>query len=241
MAQASILDFGRLRSESLPNSVRDAVEREDHQLYPAEEIEALPETDYHSLLLDLLKILLRVVLPESGDNYLASNFIYWAPGDNKARVALDLYHIKGISCRPRCVFKVWEERRTPDVVFEVLSESTYRIDLDQKLRIYQEVLKVSEYFICDPEAVYSHEALLGFRLTDGVYRTIEPVAGRLLSEQIGVDLKAIDGRVRLYDSATGVLVPTPAEVAVEESAARREVEAELGRLRQELEALRGGE
>lgn len=238
MAQTSVLDYSCMRAADMTDEALDEIERQDPCFYPSEESEKVPETDYHTLLLEMLRTLIRVVLPLSEGNYLASNFIYWMRGDRNLRIGPDLYLIKGISCRPRRVFKVWEEGRTPDVVFEVLSQNTYRNDLTTRLQTYQDDLHVPEYFICDPEAVHSSTLVFGYRLTDGIYRPIERVDDRLPSEQLGADLVEDGAQIRLYDPSAGLLIPTPEEQAAAEAAARQQAEAELAHLRVELERLR---
>ncbi len=39
----------------------------------------------------------------------------------------------------RRIYKLWEEGRAPDVVFELTSERTYREDLSDKRLIYEEL------------------------------------------------------------------------------------------------------
>ncbi|MBI2567260.1 MAG: Uma2 family endonuclease [Candidatus Schekmanbacteria bacterium] len=120
--------------------------------------------------------------------------------------------------RSRKAWVVWEEDgRCPNVIVELLSETTREMDLGVKKRIYETVLRTPEYYCFDGE----RGELIGWRLMGGTYRAIEPgAAGRLDSEQLGVRLGLWHGEVeredgvwlRFYDHE-GHLLPTPEEAA----------------------------
>jgi hypothetical protein len=121
---------------------------------------------------------------------------------------------------------VWEEGKGPDVVFEFTSESTRDEDLDDKYNLYQDVLKVSEYFLFDPKQEYLTPSFQGFRLRSGRYVSIEPVAGRLPSEVLGLHLEREGVFMRLHDPATGQKLLTSWESLSVTEAALRKAEAE---------------
>ena len=91
--------------------------------------------------------------------------------------------------------------------------------------------------IDDPIGKFLPDQLQGFRLEQGVYQPIVPENGRLTSEQLGLELLAGGLYLRFLDPTTGELIPTPEEV----EKARQSAEAEVARLRAELEALRSGQ
>src|SRR5205823_7496376 len=111
---------------------------------------------------------------------------------------------------------------------------------------------VQEYFLFDPHQEYLKPQLQGYRLVRGDYEPIQPVAGRLPSEVLGLHLEAQGNVVRFYEPATHRWLPTPEEARQNEMAERRRAEAEKEhaeaasrqlaveneRLRRELEALR---
>jgi len=126
---------------------------------------------------------------------------------------------------------VWEEDgRTPNIVVELLSESTEANDRGPKKRIYERVLKVPDYFLYDP---LDHR-FEGWRLNDGVYRALTPdAAGRLPCQEVGLWLGRWRGKyigrentwLRLFD-AHGRLIPTFAEAAqANAEAAKADAEA----------------
>jgi Uma2 family endonuclease len=65
---------------------------------------------------------------------------------------------------------VWEEEKPPDVVIELLSESTAKYDKTDKKLIYQNQMRVSEYFWYDPFKPLDWK---GFCLIGGFYQPLE--------------------------------------------------------------------
>jgi Uma2 family endonuclease len=141
----------------------------------------------------------------------------------------------------RSIFNVVEEGVLPCLILEVVSYSDaamYKNDHEKKVEIYQRV-GIPEYLIVDPS--FSAEdplQLTGYRLApDKRYRRIEPDSrGRLHSETTSLFFApSQDGRtVRVGDARTGEWLLT----AREEESARKNAEAELTRLRAELERLK---
>jgi hypothetical protein len=105
-------------------------------------------------------------------------------------------------------------------VIELLSESTAAIDKGEKKLVYQDRLRVPEYFWFDP---FSGE-LAGFTLRDGVYVPIPMDAQeRLGSQQLDLVLVRWEGlyhevhaRWLRWATAAGVLLPTPEEALEQE-------------------------
>src|SRR5205807_8155992 len=77
-----------------------------------------------------------------------------------------------------------------------------------KFRLYQDTLRVKEYFLFDPLGDYLAPPLQGYRLRQGEYRPIRPVAGRLASQVLGLHLEPNGQVLRLYDPTTGRWLPT---------------------------------
>jgi Uma2 family endonuclease len=204
--------------------------------FPSEETHPVGETDWHYLSISTAFQLLHHVFPDPSNVYIAANhFIYWDRKQKGQVVSPDLYVVKGAGRRPRSSYKVWEEGgRTPDVVFEVASEETGKHDLGAKKDIYEQVLKVPEYFLFDPIGRIYPERLQGFRLEQGVYQPIALVDGRLTSAQLGLELLMEGMLLRFHDPVRRALIPMAAEL----EAARQHAEAENARLRAEIESLR---
>ncbi len=233
-------------------------------VYPESDGKPMAETTYHRDVMIGLIVGLRDWFAADPLAYVSGNeFLYWVEGDPRRNVSPDVWFVRGIDktiLRPS--YKTWlEGGKGPDFVLEATSRSTRREDRGKKLRIYRDELKVREYFLFDPLGEYLKPSLEGHRLFEGEYRPIEPVNGRLPSEVLGLHLEA-DGRlVGLFNPATNQRILNRLEALEEErealrrrdaelqqereahqlaDAALRESEAEIERLRRELEALRGG-
>jgi Uma2 family endonuclease len=211
------------------------IERPKQIYYPESDGKPMAETDIHrDQMIDLI-LTLKEFYRDAPNTYVSGNLlIYYEEGNIHKRIAPDVFVVKGVPKHERRTYRIWEEGKGPDVVIEVTSEETRREDQYDKRDLYQQVLKVSEYFLYDPTGDYLRPPLQGYRLVKGAYRACSMVGGRLRSRVLGLELGIKEGRLRLYDPQTGQWLLTPAEQA----AARRQAEAELARLRAKLEALR---
>ena len=160
-------------------------------------------------------------------------------------VALDVPSVRE---RERKSWLVWKEHKVPDVVIELLSDSTAAYDRTDKKFLYQDEMQVPEYFYADP---FSDE-IAGFELIDGQYRQIVPDAqGRLVSKKLGLALGLWYGTYselasdwwRFY-TLDGEAIPTPAEAergereAAQQQAEQAQQQAEQAQQHAaELEAL----
>ena len=181
-----------------------------------------------------------------------NDFIYYVEGKSEKRVSPDCYIVLDVLPKTtRPFFKVWEENgRTPNVVWEFTSRDTARADRETKFVLYEQVLKVREYFLFDPLDQYLKPRLQGYRLTNGAYQPIVPDAdGRLLSSETGIKMFADGALLRFVHPRTGEVLSTYEEMdaqnsvalseAVRERERREAAEAEVARLRAELERLAG--
>jgi Uma2 family endonuclease len=212
------------------------------------------ETQRHVMQLQLLMDPLRLFWAERQDVYVGGNmFVYFSLEQvrNQDFRGPDFFAALDVPKRERKSWVVWQEGKGPDVVIELLSESTAARDKGEKKIIYQDRLRVPEYFWFDP---FTSE-WAGFYLHKGVYEPIVPdVQGRLCSQLLGLALVRWEGAyqdvsIRWLRWATleGMLLPTPQEVAAQEQqradAAQRQAEeaqrqAEEARQRAiELEAM----
>ena len=136
--------------------------------------------------------------------------------------------------RPRKSWVVWgEQGKYPDVIVEILSDSTANIDRNNKKILYQNTFRTPNYFGFDPNTL----ELQGFRLIDGQYQAISPnEQGYLWSEQLGLYLGIFDRKLR-YFTANGQLVPTPQEAELQQRQAKEQaiLEKEQALLEKERE------
>lgn len=203
----------------------------------------MAETDKHRDLAVYVIEALRVLFGDDPSVYVSgNNFIFYQEGDPGKRVSPDAYVVFSAGMRQRDSYKAWEEGgRLPDVVFEFTSRKTRREDTDTKRPLYEQVLRVPEYFLFDPTGDYLAPRLQGYRLGAERYAHILPENGRIRSEQLGLDLVEQGEQLRLWNPLAGQWLLSPMEQsarASQEAAARQRAEDEVARLRAELEALR---
>ena len=139
------------------------------------------------------------------DVYVAGNdFVYYVEGQPRIRVSPDCYVVIGVEKKRRKFYKLWEENNIPPaVVFEITSKATQKEDVEDKRPLYEQTLRVAEYFQFDPTGDYLHPRLQGQRLQEGRYQNIELRDNRMFSEQLGLELVAQDDALRFYDPAGG--------------------------------------
>jgi Uma2 family endonuclease len=199
--------------------------------YPTTDGRPMAESDLHRQLMVSLIERLALHFAPRPDVYVSGNLmVFYEEGAPRRFLAPDAFVVFGVPPGRRESYKAWREGKLPDVVFEVTSRTTAKEDTKKKYRRYEEVWRVAEYFLFDPLAEYLDPPLLGYRRERGFFREIAPVDGVLASTTLGLTLSRQGSHLVLRDAATGAELLTPAEAA----------EAEVARLKAELDALRGG-
>ncbi len=201
--------------------------------YPESDGEPMAETDLHrDWMVRILEILRQRYRGQRV--YIASDLIvYYEQGNPAKFIVPDDFIV--LDCDPgrRRTFKIWEEKRVPDVIFEVTSHSSRRNDTLKKPVIYEQ-LGVKEYYVYDPTCDYLEPALQGFRMTDGSLKQIVSVKGALRCETLQLGLRLVDGDLEFFDLQTGKLAIDEAESEREAKEAERAVK-ESEREAKELE------
>lgn len=185
------------------------------------------ETSRHRLQMELLIRTLEPWARARGDVFLNGNMFLYFSGEQlrgKDFRGPDFFVVLGVSPRERKSWVLWHEEKGPDLIVELISDSTRQTDKIEKKRIYQDRLRVAEYFWFDP---WNPDDFAGFTLTDGHYRPIQPHAdGRLPSPVLGLSLVYWDGayggveaRWIRWATPEGALLPTDTEAAQAEAAA----------------------
>jgi Uma2 family endonuclease len=160
----------------------------------------------------------------------------------------DFFFVGGVEDHDRKAWVSWKEGgRLPEVIVELLSPSTKKIDRTVKKDLYARVFQTPEYFLYEPAT----GELEGFCLVGDRYQRLFPDAeNRIWSEKLGLKLGLWNGLrtgvettwVRLFE-ADGRLVPTEAEAERQRADTERRraeaAEAELARLRAKLEDITG--
>jgi Uma2 family endonuclease len=207
--------------------------------YPESDGKPLGETDLHRNLMTDLIFALKWFL-HNVRAYVAGNlYVYFEEGNNKACVAPDVFVVLGIDQRDRHTFRTWREgNRLPDVIIELTSKKTRKIDQTTKPALYAR-LGVREYFLFDPYGEYLEPRLQGYRLVDRNYELIReyPVRSALL----GLELREENNTLRLYNAVTGERLPTSDEEVLARRAAEAARTVAEERLEAEAEARRAAE
>lgn len=204
------------------------------------------ETQRHKLQMDLLVDPLSDWLSSENAFVGGNMFVYFSPQQVKTHDyrGPDVFVVLDVPRRERKSWVVWEEEKAPDIVIELLSASTAQFDRQEKKTIYQNRLRVPEYFWFDP---FNPEDLAGFSLRDGVYEPIQPEEqGRLISRQLNLALvrwtgtfKGVETIWLRWATLEGELLPTGderAEIAQQEAQQERQ-RAEQAELQLEQERI----
>ncbi len=221
--------------------------------YPTSDGRPMAETDIHRDLMVALIQTLKRYFAGNPSVYVSGNLlVFYEPGNRRRHVSPDVFVVFGVANHLRDNYLLWEEGQPPHLVIELTSSSTRDEDIEEKFRLYRDVLRVREYFLFDPNEDYLEPSFQGYRLEEGQYASIAAVEGRLPSEVVGLHLERHGTDLRLYDPSARRWLPTPEEVIDQteaarqqaeterqrEQAARQQAEAEVERLRRELEELR---
>lgn len=139
----------------------------------------------------------------------------------------DFFVVLDTEKRPRKSWTVWEEEgKYPNVIVELLSDSTADTDRGLKKQIYQDIFRTPEYLWFSPETL----ELAGYVLMGGHYQAIEPNGhGHLWSAELGLGLGIQAQQLRFFDG-DGRLIPTPEEAATTAQQQRDVMAAKLQEL-----------
>ena len=172
--------------------------------YPTGDGKPMAETDLHRRdMVDLIETLEDHFAADL-DVYISGNLLlFYEEGNRRRHVSPDVFMVRGVQKKLRDHYLLWLEGKGPDVVIELTSKTTRREDQKKKWTLYRDVLMVPEYFQFDPTEDYLKPPFQGFRRVEGEYVPIAPVAGRLASERLGLELERDGTELRLYDPATG--------------------------------------
>ena len=134
------------------------------------------------------------------------------------------------ACYRRNAYVISEQGKPPDFVLEVASESTGRVDVEDKPAAYA-ALGIPEYWRFDETGASHGTRLAGDRLVEGRYEPIEIAVlpdGSLegYSEALELCLRWEEGQLQWHDPETGAAIMTLAEMETIAAAAQHQAEAE---------------
>ncbi|MBD2437117.1 Uma2 family endonuclease [Nostoc sp. FACHB-110] len=182
------------------------------------------ESNRHRIAMNVLIRSLQQAWADRNDFYTGGNmFIYYSSTQarNNDFRGPDFFAVLNVDGTiPRQGWVVWEENgRYPDVIVELMSPSTARVDKVTKKEIYQQTFRTPDYFVYDP---FDPNSLQGWHLDAN--QNYQPLTanerGWLWCQRLGLWLGTWEGTVdretaiwlRFYDT-DGNLVPLPEEAA----------------------------
>jgi len=175
-----------------------------YDVHPTEE-DLMGETAWHDSLIDYLKAVLRQLFRERVCAIYGNLNFYQTRNPMEYPVAPDIAVIKGIAYRYTRSWALASGEPAPQVVFEVLSEETWKKDMREKPGKYAS-MGVQEYFAYDPNEPPIRRGgaprLMGWRLDTQRREMVEMGANRegwLWSEQLESWLVPDETYLRLYD------------------------------------------
>lgn len=209
------------------------------QTYPSSDGEPVAETFAHLYAMLITLEVLRQYLAGQQATVLSNQFLYYAQGFPRLRVAPDVMVIFDVEPGGRDNYKIWEEGQTPAVIFEMTSQGTQEQDQSFKKTLYAQ-LEVQEYWLFDPKGDWISEQLRGYRLQGEDYAPITDSISQRLSLRLAVEGSLIS--FYRLDTGEKLLIPDEMAAALEESTHQLEaerqrraaVEAELARYREQF-------
>ena len=171
------------------------------------------ETPRHRDQMNLLIDSLKLHWSDRAGYYVGGNmFVHYDPENRRRSRGPDFFLVLNVEDRERKSWVVWREgMRFPDVIIELLSDSTRDEDEGPKKTLYAELFRTSEYYLYDP---YSQD-FTGYQLRGGRYVEVEPDAtGRVYSEMTGLYLGVRDNWLR-WITPEGEVVASPMEHAAQ--------------------------
>ncbi len=195
--------------------------------YPESDGKPMAETDVHRTQMNYLIESLKLFFENKKNAYISGNIMfYYEEGNPYKSFSPDVMVCFDVSPDDRRVYKLWEEKQFPQVVFEISSRATWGEDLNKKWFLYQK-FGVKEYYIFDPEYDYLPEPLIAYRLKKDELKQVKVKNGRVFSEQLGLEIVDTGKGLRLYDPEKKEFIQTLEEAS-----------EEIRRLREEIEKLK---
>ncbi|WP_103667329.1 Uma2 family endonuclease [Pseudanabaena sp. BC1403] len=216
--------------------------------YPSEDGEPLAETSVHADAIIATVAVLRNYLAEKfaerSPVVLADQFLYYAQGFPRLRVAPDVMVIFDVPQQPYDNYKIWETGQVPSVIFEMTSASTQAHDQTKKRELYESI-GVLEYWLFDPKGEWIPEKLRGYRRQANLPEkeedslVYEAIADGL-SQVLGLRLEVEGSLINFYrqDNGEKLLIPSELFTALQVQTQRAEIaEQEVQKLRDRLATL----
>jgi Uma2 family endonuclease len=194
--------------------------------YPSSDGEPLAESYDHLYVIMTTLAMLLAHLKGQQATVLADQFLYYAQGFPRLRVAPDVMVIFNVEPGGRDNYKIWEEGQVPSVIFEMTSPGTRSKDDVEKKDLYQG-LGVTEYWQFDPRGEWIPDKLRGYRLEGDEEPAYVPITDNL-SQVLQLRLVVEDKIIAFYRLGDGVRLLPLAElnIALEQQIGQIEAESQ---------------
>jgi Uma2 family endonuclease len=176
------------------------------------------ETQRHKMQMDLLIEVLYPWLEQRDNGYVGGNmFVYYSSQQlkNQDFRGPDFFAVLDVPKGERKSWVVWDEGKAPDVIIELLSESTAQQDKTIKKLIYQNQMRIPEYFWYDP---FAPDDWQGFQLVGGFYQALNLINDHYVSEKLNLalvrwsgDYEGVEAVWLRWVTLDGKLLPTKSE------------------------------
>ncbi len=196
----------------------------DWSTFPDADGEPMAEnTENLVQMMDLIIALKALLAAQGRTRWMVggNQFLYYNEHNGREHVAPDVYVGFDLAPHRRPSWKTWIEGKSPDIVWEISSESTWQEDVGTKLAVYARV-GVREYYIFDPNGE-APSSLQGFALREGRMTPVPLLpGGGIMSPLLEAELRPIAMEetvyspaavyLRVIDPATGEPIPTAEEL-----------------------------
>lgn len=194
------------------------------------------ESDLHRIGMDLLINCLEWWWRNRNDFYASGNLtIYFSPDQIKSRDfrGPDFFVVLGTERKPRKSWVLWAEGgKYPNMIVEILSDSTAAIDRGLKKQLYQDTFRTPDYFWFDPQSL----EFAGFHLVDGQYQPLESnPQGWLWSQQLELYLGIYERKLRFFTNEGQLVLTEGEDERQQKELAQARAEQEAQRAEQEAQ------
>ena len=201
----------------------------DFSTFPGKDGKPMADTERNQREMINTMFALRQPLEPLGHHVGGNLIIYYNPENGLDHLSPDVFVALDRDAGLRESWKTWLEGKFPEVVVEIASPSTQQRDLNEKVERYG-ALGAREYYIHDPER-RQQPAFRGYRAAGGVLLPVpNPSGTSIRSGVLGLELRVVEGWLRVIDPVSGEPYPTPDEArALQRKAERAQRKAERAR------------
>lgn len=191
------------------------------------------ETYRHRQQMQLLIDSLQAHWAERTAYYVSGNmFLHYDPYDRRKFRGPDFFLVMDVENRERKSWVVWQERmRFPDVIIELLSETTRKIDKGEKKTLYERLFRTAEYYLYDPLS----QEFVGYHLHCAQYEEARQDAqGRIYSPVTGLSLAVRNEWLR-WITREGQILLSPMELWKQEQQRTKDIQQQAEQAQQQAE------